>query len=274
MITLNKTELENFVPISNWILIKPNRGEEEYILSGGMKIQIDISYNREQHAPVTGTVIAVPKTIFPASPGVVGMQWDVDMELQRGDVIAYSYLAAMGALEPHEGRIIMCEGQPYFMVPYEEVFVAKRFYLSEEAQFEVQNGKMKFSEFSDIYQSDFKNPLIIPVNGYCLIEPVEESVELKIGSLIMDQVDASKNASSRYGRVVYPSKGLIRKYIDGDGHPDTDQIKTGDYIAFDRASDLLCEYDLHASLDGKKKFYRIQRRYIQAIVPESLIKTK
>jgi len=259
MIIVTKQELNIFAPVANMVLIKPNRGESEYTLPGGIKIKIDVSYNQEQHAPVTGTVVAHPKSLLVASPGIPGMWWDVDMELRKGDVVAYSYLAAMAALEKEEGRIIMCDNEPYFMIPYEECFVAKR-----------KNKPTKlFRPKGDIFYKNI-DP-IIPINGYCLVEPVTETTQLKIGNTTLEQVELAKSKSAVFGKVAYTSHGLIRKYVDGDGAPDTDEVRVGDYIAFDRACDLLCEYDLHASLDGKKQFYRIQRRYIRAVVPKSLI---
>lgn len=288
MIHLTKQELENFVPVANWVLIKPNRGETEYVLSGGIKIQIDVSYNQEQHAPVTGSVVAPPKSLLVASKGVPGMWWDVDMELRKVDVVAYSYLAAMGALEPHEGRIIMCENEPYFMIPYEECFVAKRIIpkvisinmddipLSELSVKELLEQYEKFGdsfmqEKGIKYQEHPESISIIPINGYCLVEPVSEVAHLKIGNMDLEQVELAKKNSAVFGKVAYISRGLIRSYVDKDGNPDTDEVRIGDYIAFDKACDILCEYDIHASLEGKKQFYRIQRRYIRAVVSKSII---
>lgn len=264
------------MPVANQVIIKPNRGESEYILPSGMKLQLDISYEREMHAPVTGTVIMPPKTIFGARRDFPGLQWEVDMEIQKRDVVAYSYLAAMNAMEVEEGKIIMCDGEAHFMVPYDECFVAKRpaywrnnmiFKAAGAApeitmQAETLNGGPPVTKFDE---------QIIPLNGYCLVEPVEQKTVHRLGGLELESVAASIRTSAVFGRVVYASKSLIKNYLDGDGLPDVDEVRPGDYIAFDRGCDLLCEYDMHASIEGKKKFYRIQRRYMRAIVPESMI---
>lgn len=264
MIYLNSKTLLLYEPTSNMVLVKPTRGNDEFILPNGEKIFLDISYNKEMHAPVTGIVVACPNKIWASDAvldeygeivsGHLGMQWDVDMELAKDDVVTYSYLSATTVLDPNEGKMIMCENQVYFLIPYEECFVAKRPILGT---FNPEHG--------GVYN------YIIPLNGYCLVEPVEEKTQQKAGAIILEKSDAFAQQSIRYGKIAYTSKSLIRKYVDGDGAPDIDNVKVGDYIAFDIGCDLLCEYDLHASIEGKKQFYRMQRRHIHAIISETII---
>lgn len=266
MIKLTKEELSRFKPVSNMILVKPNRGNDE-ILLGDLKLYLDISYHKEVHSPVMGTIVAVPDSLNPKA-----MQWDVDMEVRPGDVAWYSYLSAQNAIDPVMGRTILCEGEAYFMIPYEEVFVVKGERMQYESTPIEKRTRVGDREFGAMWPVGMKEQ-ILPVNGYCLVEPVEEIEEWKIGNLVLERPGMSeKMPSSRYGRVAYVSKGLVRKYNDGDGVPDEDQVSVGDYICFDVACDLIVEYDLHAKLDGKKMFYRMQRRYIHAIIPENLVK--
>jgi hypothetical protein len=266
MIKLTPDELKRFKPVSNMILVKPNRGNDE-ILVGDHKLYLDISFNREVHSPVMGAIVAVPAQLNPKQ-----MQWDVDMEARPGDVAWYSYLAAQCALAPEMGRMIMCDGEVYFLIPYEEVFVVKRTCSMFQSAVEITAGRYSHVHVIGMDQASADVVTILPVNGYCLVEPVEEKEEWKIGKLVLERPEMSKGFhSARYGKVAHVSTGLIRKYNDGDGIPDQDLVRPGDYICFDTACDLIVEYDLHAQLEGKKMFYRMQRRYIHATIPQDLV---
>lgn len=252
MLQLSKTELQNFKSFPNSVLIKPNRGENEIILPNGMKLLLDISFEKNMHAPVVGTVMSVPEYLDPKY-----MQWDCDMELLRGDTVCYSYEAATAALENDEGRLVESEGQVYFIIPYEEIFVAKRSH--------------ELDPITGNFVSDSPYHKIVPVNGYLLVEPVEE----KLGEEMSKYLAGTNREilhSERFGRVAYKSTGKIRKYNDGDGKPDNQDVKPGDYICFARGCDQLCEYDLHTTLLGNKKFFRMQRRYVLAVIPSHFVK--
>lgn len=251
MIKVTKEELALTRPVGNWVLIKPNRGNDEHLMATGQKLFLDISYHKEQHAPVVGTVIAVPEQLKKKF-----MEWEVDMELMPGDTAFYSYLAAVRALDANETNhtrhnplLIMCEGEAYFWIDYAEICVAKRHGQSLAPQIEV----------------------IIPINGYCLVEPVSEKTEMRLGNLVLEQTQMAHAHSKRYGKVAYVSNALIREYQDGDGIPDQDQVRPGDYVCFERACDQAIEFDFHASMDGKKTFFKIQRRYFNAIIPAELV---
>lgn len=279
MIRISKEELENYQPLINTILLKPNRGENEYLLPNGQTLLLDISFDPNMHAPVVGTVFAVPASLDVKKGG---MQWETDMELRKGDVVCYSYESALAALEHDEGQIVECEGETFFIIPYEEVFVAKR---RDAAVYrtDIPKGVKMVKMFANYLETgEMKGKgenipftvlpdQIIPVNGYCLIEPVEE-IMAKHLSLISLETNREIRPSERFGKVAYISKGLIRKYVFTKEKPDTNEVKPGDYVCFDRAADLLCEYDLHASLDKKKKFFRMQRRLIFGIIPSHMVK--
>lgn len=231
MQNLTIQELSAYVPTNNMVLVKPSRGENEYLLPNGFKFFIDVQFEQEIHAPVTGTIISVPKNIYPGDFIQPGMQWDIDMEAQVNDYCVYSYLSATVALDPTSGQMIVCEGELYLLIPYEEIFVVRR------------------------------EKEIIPVNGYNLVKPIADAP-----ASIFIETESSKGPSTVFGKVAYLSKSLIRRYVDGDGQPDTDNIKVGDIVTFDIGADLPVEYNLHASIDNKKMYYRIQRRNISGIL--------
>ena len=247
---LTTEELSAYEPTNNMVLVKPSRGENEYILPNGFKFFIDVQFEKEIHAPVTGTIISVPKNIYPGDFVQPGMQWDIDMEAQVNDYCVYSYLSATVALDPSFGQMIVCNGDLYLLIPYEEIFVVRR------------SGWTRVFKNQDfrIYETH-----IIPINGYNLVEPVEDAP-----TSIFLETESSKGPSTVFGKVAYLSKSLIRRYVDGDGQPDTENIKVGDIVTFDIGADLPVEYNLHASIDNKKMYYRIQRRNISGIIKPAI----
>lgn len=269
---LTLEQLSSLKPTQNLVLVKTNRGTHEYRLPSGERIFIDIQFEKEIHAPVTGTVVAVPDTLHVGSEESPGMQWETDMELQVGDDVVYSYLAAMAALDTAEGRMIISEGEVYFFIPYEECFVAKRrnykgrddkhwMLMDELGNTRPETGRL---EWTDDLKTEVKftsHFQIIPLNGYCLVSPVEDQHR----SFLIQAESQRGKSSSTYGRIAHVGS-LVRRYADGDGLPDTDNVNPGDVISFDIGADLLTEYHLHASLQGSNMFYRIQRRNINGIV--------
>ncbi len=276
MIEITKDQLRNYRPLNNMVLIKPTLGQKE-VMIGDIKFQLDTSYEEEIHAPVTGTVVAVPYSIFMARKGFPGMWWDVDMEIEVGDYAIYDYLQATTALDPAYAQAMTCEGELYLLIPYEGIFVVRRqrwqvdlrsipdnmtpletiAYLKATGELPPQVSEKEFTPPERI-------EIIIPVNGFCLIEPIVETPDHPLLKNLQQLV----GNSTEKGIVRHVSKGLIRTYLDGDGKPDTDCVKPGDVVAFDFGADLPLEYPLHSSVEGKQMFYRIQRRYINAIVRE------
>lgn len=220
----------NFERTPNKVLVKPNRGTNEILLSNGVKIFMDNRFGKEKHAPTTGTVIRHCGKLSDFR-----MPWITTNELQEGDYIIYSFESAMYAMEDIYGRVLLDENkEPYFIIDYEDIFCIKR-----EEQ-------------------------IIPVNGYLLVAPLEE------GSVSSFQIIKEDHNSSRYGIVVhvgqrnkaYHDFGMLRETYDME-----EEINPGDIIIFNRNSDLPVEYPLHRSLNGKSQtFFRLQRKDIDGII--------
>lgn len=224
----------NFLKSPNKILIKPTRGENEIILPGGIKIFLDNRFSKERHAPTTGTIVKTCGTPVPER-----MQWETPNEIQEGDYCVYSYEAAMYALDPVNSRLFVDhEGDAYFILDYEDLFVVKR------------------------------GDHIIPVNGYLLVSPIEEKTDSAFKILRTDNNSATMGTVAHVG--VRNSRYLYGSITRDDVFDGEENISPGDVIVFNANSDLPVEYDLHKSLaKNANNFFRLQRRDIEAIIPAS-----
>lgn len=223
--------------LNNKVLIKPKGGNDEVIIEGygGKKISlfIDTSFETEKHAPTIGEVVKIPnRLVFDRKSTMRTTEFDVDMELKVGDMAIYHYLAPENCIMRKE--YVVVDKQIYFIVNYDQIFCAKR---GDE---------------------------VVMVNGYILVEPVVEDV---FKSSLLITPDTLKDKNSPVEGIVRYIGTPVRNYLyEKDIQENADEPKVGDTIMFTQDSDIPLQYDLHASLDGKKKFFRMQRKDIFGIV--------
>lgn len=228
-------------------MVKLNRIPEEIKLKSGKKIYIDPNYEPEKHAAVTGHVIATPLLIYSKSR-YDSMPWDTDMELEVGDYVIFYYLAAVNAFRKEDPKWLKDEdGNLYVFVKYDNFYVAKR----------------RVNNISPLEVDE-----IIPLNGYCIIEPVineeYQKLEKKYNELELEvPKHLMKKFSYKYGIVKYLGKPN-RSYRTADN--DGGDLKVGDKVIMRRIADIPLEYEYHATFDGRKKYFRVQRRHIMATV--------
>lgn len=249
-------EFQNFQPENNWVLIKPQLGNQEIKINQGEKtefsIHLDITFHREKHAPVTGEVIRTPKKLKYGKKVPESMDWKTNMELKEGDQVVYHYLAAINALGPLVGeqasegtdfRNIIYNGEIYFLIKYDQIFVARR---NEEGQEKV-----------------------VMLNGYVLASPMKRKLKKTKFSL----PDNLRNQNSLvFAKIEYtgtPNKQYLKN--DGSLPPDGDDVYPGDFIVMEKVSDLPLEYGDHKSFEGDKEFFRMQRYQVLGKIPEEAI---
>lgn len=224
----------SFDKTPNKILVKPTRGSDEINLPGGIKICMDSRFGKEKHAPTTGIIKGLCKKLITSK-----MPWETENELQLNDYIVYSYESAMYAMEEMHGRTIIDEdGEVYFIIDYEDIFLVER----------------------------EKN--ILPVNGYILASPIEEKT-----AAFFEIVKENKN-SARFACIEYIGNPNKKYIFSGKTREDVFDcsctLKKGDIIVFNRDSDIPVEYPLHRSIgDRSKILFRLQRKDIDAIIPNS-----
>ena len=223
----------------NHLLIKLDQENNILKLKNGVELYIDITFEPEKHATVTGEVVGLPgRLVYTGLPNK-GMPWKTNMEIKLGDRVVIYYLAVLNALRKESYKAFIKGSDTFICAEYQNIYAL------------VRNGT------------------IIPINGYCLIEPCEnpERVILRerMKKLNIDLILPEKsNTEVVFGKVKYMGRPN-QEYVDGSSD-DNVGINIGDTVVMRKISDLPLEYDLHAKIDSGKKYWRVQRRRILAIV--------
>lgn len=242
MIKLNKHEILRLKLMANKVLVKPSREIDELIFTDGQKIFIESKAAPEMHAPTRGTIVNICETL-----NYYAMPWLTDIEAKRGDEVISSYESILYCFNDGDtSRTFVDENNDkYFLLDYSDLFIAIR------------------------------DNEVIPLNGYAICEPIEESVSSSF--LIPDELKRFR--SDKFGRVAYLGSANREYYITNGNKDirhdlvDAKDVSVGDVVIFDKNCDLPLEYDIHQSLDGRKKtYYRFNRCYIKAIIKEEFMK--
>lgn len=219
---------------NNQILIKLD-GENNKVHG----LYIDTSYNPEMHATVTGTVFGLPSKLQYTGKPNIGMPWLTDIELSYGEKVIMYYLSVMNALNEKQPKYVREGDDIYILVPYSSIFAK--------------------------YGDDW----VLPVNGYCLIEPCEDPAitrerdRMKAMGMDMVVLDRKNMTDVVYGKVRYvgtPNK----EYVDYVASDEGVSVAVGDTIVMRKVSDIPLCYELHQKVNSGKKLYRVQRRQMLA----------
>jgi hypothetical protein len=241
MIKLNKHEILRLKLMANKVLVKPSREIDELLFTDGQKIFIEHKVAPEMHAPTRGTIVNICKEL-----NFYAMPWLTTIEAKIGDEVISSYESILYCFNDGDSsRTFVDENNDkYFLLDYSDLFIAIR------------------------------DNEVIPLNGYVICEPMEESVKSTL--FIPDQL--KKFNSDKFGKVAYIGS-VNKEYYITNGNKDirhdlkdAADVSVGDIVIFDKNCDLPLEYDLHQSLDGRKKtFFRFNRCYIKAIVQKDFL---
>jgi hypothetical protein len=220
-------------------LIKLDPEYDSIKLKNGFELYVDLSFDPEKHATVTGEIYGLPSHLQYTGQPNVGMPWQTPMELKFGDTVIMFYLAVMNALDKRNPRYIVEGSDRYVMISYENIYAC------------VRDGK------------------VIPINGYVLVEPIENPAVTaerermaKIGlKAIIARKDSAVNVV--YSKVKY--MGTPNRDYPDEGHTDDGvDIAVGDVIVSKKVSDIPLQYELHQRVNEGKKLFRIQRRNVFA----------
>ena len=215
--------------------------ENKFIkLKSGIKLLVDTSFEPEKHIVRIGTVEKVP-TRLNYKHGHTGFPWQTEVELQEGDKVVMYFLAIQNCLRP-EKKCYHKEGDDVWIyIKYNNIYAA------------IRDGK------------------IIPVNGYVLVEPVEDPAwivkEEQYKRLNLELVDLRKPSLTdvSYAKIKYmgtPNQDYADDYKSDEHHEE----QVGDTIVMKRIRDIPVEYEYHAKIDGGKSLFRIQRHDILAVL--------
>ena len=224
----------------NNVLIKLDPENNSVRLKSGMDLYIDTSYEVEKHVTIIGEVMALPSKLHFSGLPNIGMPWKINMELQIGDKVFIYYLSVANAFRKETFSAIVEEDARYVFIKYQYIFAA------------IRDGKL------------------FPINGYLLVEPSEDpdwlALKEKLAKVSMEPVRLKNftNTDVNYGIVRYIGKPVM-EYVDKYSDKGVN-VEVEDIVVTRRITDIPLEYALHAKADGGKKYWRIQRKNILAVL--------
>lgn len=229
--------LDKIIVPYNYVLVKEIRKSDELHLKSGLKLFVDDTYEKEKHAPTYGLVVKSPEKLYfdMEDEELDSVAYDVDIELKTGDICFFHYLCTLNCRKEINKLFFEDGDDTYYMIKYDSMFAGIR---GEE---------------------------IFGVNGYLLVEGVENEDRKMISKTGLVASDATLEESEKRGIVKYTS-GMVRNYFyDTTGKFDTDEVKSGDEVTFNRLNSIPLEYGLHRILGEGKPYFRMMRSDIISI---------
>ncbi len=270
---MNEINLDKIRCASNNVLLKINVHNDRIILAGNIELYLDTSYSA-RHTSVSCKVVKVPDhLVFGHDLDVnVSCPYDCEMELRENDIVIVNFLAVWNAFNEHTANYFKIGDETYFFVKYHECYVAKREWTNDEINnFTLLNSDFIYSpdgcpesffNEQNIIREDGKIFSIIPLCGVVLTEPLPK--EIKTDLIIPDYLKRKKKMTM--SKAVYVGKPN-RQYYRHE-YPQDCEIRNGDYVITKTDVDIQLEQDDHATLEGKRIFWAIDRRNIISSVPE------
>ena len=203
----------------NHIIIKPGPENDNLHIDtseGQIKVFVDGSYEPEKHAITYGEVVCVPPRL--------DEELETDMEVEVGDRIFFHYLCCMNSIRDN---LFVIQGDTvYYMINYGSAFCVKR------------------------------GDKTIMLNGYILVEPIDEISERTSGGLIIPK---SKQVTTNCNEGIVISAGNPLKSEEKN-------CEVGDRIFFRTHAQAPLQYSLFSNFDGNKIVYRMKYCHIYGLV--------
>ncbi len=171
---------------------------------------------------VWGVVYKVPEKLFYDENSFDSMDWETDMEVQIGDLV---WMALIDSANSHS---IICEEKEYKIIPYQELYVAKR------------------------------TDRVIPLNGYILCQTVNMKKISELDVTSEEKIDKTKAVVRFVGN---PNKRYKTK-----GYVDHLNLMAGDEISLDKWPLLFLERKKEfASFDGDNLYIVVPRQKVSMV---------
>ncbi len=183
---------------------------------------------------VWGVVTKHPLNLYYNEDDPNSMEYETEMELEVGDKVWF------GIMEAHNAQEIVCEDKLYKIIPYMDIWVAKRNLYNP--------SKMLLEE------------KIIILNGYCLCQTVNKLKISELDVVSESQIDMTKCIVRYVGK---PNKAYKEpSYVD---HPD---LQEGDLVLLQpRTPFLFLERKKYLSnFNGDELYIVMPRRKIVMVL--------
>ena len=235
-IELTKEEFDRgIMPFpNNHVLVKTIYSSEGAKTKGGVIVgfNTDTVYAEGDNSwaadmqEVSGIVERVPEKLYfnDDKDDINSMEWECDMELKKGDEVWYGLIEATNSYE------ILCEGNLYKLIPYADIYVAKR------------------------------DKEVIPLNGYILMQTTHRTKISELDYLSEDKVDNTKGIVKFVGK---PNK----RYRD-EAYADFVDLRKDDIVVVSpRTPFLFLERKSYmARFDGDNLYVVMPRRKILSVL--------
>lgn len=224
--------------IANNVMVQLDPSNEIIETRSGLKLYMDTSYEPEKHVVRIGEVTKAPDKLIQTKGSI---PWETDVEIRDGDKVVMYFLAVQNCLAPERKNYIRKNGTVWIFIKYHNIYAA------------IRNGK------------------IMPVNGYLLVEPVEDPEwirrveKAKMNNIDLPDLRKASNVNVVYGKIAYmgkPNRSYDSPYKSDDNY----DLNIGDIVVMKRIRDIPVEYEYHAKIDGGRKLYRVQRHDILAVL--------
>jgi co-chaperonin GroES (HSP10) len=213
---------------SSFVLVEIDSLFHENILfQDGRELLIDPTYEPEKHLQTSGIVHTVPDSLYFNKKDMHdSMEYDVPIELKKGDKVFFHYLQLDTAIK--RKMLLTIDDKLHAFIRYDQCFCA-----------------IRDDEF-------------ITLNGWMLLEPYGLEDEVT-SELIQTKIPRSRRRSHPLkGKIVHLGTP-VNEYLWSKHESDKGvNVEVGDNVMFTPHSDIPLEYDMHQKLD--KIYYRVQRK--------------
>jgi hypothetical protein len=247
-------------PYSNLVVVEMPRYEGDKKTDSGViyGFNPDVQYaeGKENHiadvADVYGTVVKQPKEFYFKRGTSYSPSWKTTIETEIGDLVWFNPLVAVNCTEIHVNQ------RTYKLIPYEDLFVAKRKIEIQDAIID-KNADDFFRQYGmSVCVPRFIDDVIC-LNGYCIVERVKQK---SLGSL--DVLSSKKTDESR-GIIKYC--GSCNLEYENKRWTDFVDLRAGDEVLFAKShKPIPLEHkSYNAHFDNGKLYYAVQRRFITMV---------
>lgn len=199
---------------------------------------------------VYARVVKLPERLYFDKYDPRSMPWECDMDLEVGDLVWFNTIESYNAVE------IECEGKFYKIIPYQDIYCAKRELddltnFFKQVDFNPHAGRK--IELSDC---------VIMLNGYCLLKPIYIHTEHELA------VDDTKEDKTR-GIVAFIGKP--NKQYQNDSYMDFRDLRIGDLVLYNPNTPIfkLERTAYLAQFDDDNLYNVVQRRRIAIVLSKN-----
>jgi hypothetical protein len=239
VIKLTKEQLKKIVLINDQVLVKSAIDTSLYKFKNtNTSIKLDRDFEPSMHSERVVEIVRVPEKIsFSKDLGTSSLPWKTKMQLKVGDIAWVKSLSMIGSEYTNLTMLITEDNQKYFLLNYEDFFVAKR------------EGK------------------VICLNGYVLMQPNIEDIQEKFKNIIVP--DIYKGQGNTMSWKIKFTGERNSDYKDPSKEDFKNKLSVGDnVVVWRKRRPYLMEDPIHACFNGKEGYFPIQRCDIVYVLDE------